>query len=307
MLRRQGCCDKGKRKTMQKLSEGRVAVVTGAGNGIGRAEAVGLAKQGAKVVVNDIGTSYDGVGCSRSPADAVVKEIENAGNIAVACYESVATEEGAEKIIQTAIDNFGRIDVLINNAGLVREPQGIYEFALEDWEILLKTHLFGTFYCTRRATAFMKKQGYGRIINTASHVGLGWKGFAAYSAAKEGIVGFTRTVARDVAEFGITCNVIRPIAAWRGTKEHIPQVAVNRPEDVASLVVYLASEKADHINGCVFEVWRGHVGIYTEPPPVQNVLRKEGAWTTEELARVIPESLTKGRSREVFAATFKLD
>ena len=292
---------------MKKLLEGRVAVVTGAGNGIGRAEALGFARQGAKVVVNDIGTSYDGIGNSRMPADTVVKEIENEGNIAVASYDSVATEEGAKKIIETAIDNFGRIDVLINNAGLVREPQGIYEFSLEDWEILLKTHLFGTFYCTRHATAFMKTQGYGRIVNTASHVGLGWKGFAAYSAAKEGIVGFTRTVARDVAEFGVTCNVIRPIAAWRGTKEHIPQVAVNRPEDVANLVVYLASEEADHINGCVFEVWRGHVGIYIEPPPVQEVLKKEGAWTTEELALAVPELLTKGRNRKVFAETFHLD
>jgi 3-oxoacyl-[acyl-carrier protein] reductase len=292
---------------MPKLLEGRVAVVTGAGNGIGRAEAIELASQGAKVVVNDIGTSHDGQGSSHAPADAVVKEIKSAGNNAAASYDSVATEEGAENIIRTAIDNFGRIDVLINNAGLVREPQGIYEFALEDWEILLKTHLFGTFYCTRRAAAFMKKQGYGRIINTASHVGLGWKGFAAYSAAKEGIVGFTRTVARDMAEFGVTCNVIRPIAAWRGTKENIPQVAVNRPEDVASLAVYLASEQADHINGCVFEVWRGHVGIYMEPPPVQKVLKKEGAWTTEELAQAIPQSLTEGRSREVFAETFHLD
>ncbi len=292
---------------MHRLFEGRVAVVTGAGSGIGRAEAIALAGRGAKVVVNDIGTSYDGKGSSHEPADAVVKEITNAGNIAVANYASVATEEGAGNIVHTAMDHFGRIDVLINNAGLVREPQGIYEFDLDDWDILLRTHLFGTFYCTRAATAIMKDQHYGRIVNTASHVGLGWKGFAAYSAAKEGVVGFTRTVARDVAEFGITCNVIRPIAAWRGTKENIPQVAVNRPEDVASLVVYLASEQADHINGCVFEVWRGHVGIYTEPPPVQNLLKKEGAWTPEELARAVPMSLTKGRSREIFAETFHLD
>jgi NAD(P)-dependent dehydrogenase (short-subunit alcohol dehydrogenase family) len=292
---------------MGKLLEGRVAVVTGAGNGIGKAEAIELARQGAKVVANDIGTSYDGMGSSNSPADAVVKEIRDAGNTAVANYDSVATEEGAANIIQTAIDQYGRIDVLINNAGLVREPQGIYEFATEDWEILLKTHLFGTFYCTRRAAAFMKKQGYGRIVNTASHVGLGWKGFAAYGAAKEGIVGFTRTAARDIAEFGITCNAIRPIAAWRGTKEHIPLLAVNRPEDVASLAVYLASEQADHINGCVFEVWRGHVGIYIEPPPVQKTLKKEGSWTVEELAEAIPQSLTNGRSREIFAETFHLD
>jgi 3-oxoacyl-[acyl-carrier protein] reductase len=292
---------------MHKLLEGRVAVVTGAGNGIGRAEAIELARQGAKVVVNDIGTSYDGLGSSNSPADAVVKEIRDAGNTAVANYDSVATEAGAAGIIQTAIDQYGRIDALINNAGLVREPQGIYEFSTDDWEILLKTHLFGTFYCTRRAAAFMKKQGYGRIVNTASHVGLGWKGFAAYGAAKEGIVGFTRTAARDVAEFGITCNAIRPIAAWRGTKEHIPLLAVNRPEDVASLAVYLASKQADHINGCVFEVWRGHVGIYVEPPPVQKTLKKEGSWTVEELADAIPQSLTAGRSREIFAETFHLD
>jgi NAD(P)-dependent dehydrogenase (short-subunit alcohol dehydrogenase family) len=292
---------------MQKLLEGRVAVVTGAGNGIGRAEAIGLAMQGAKVVVNDIGATYDGLGNSRAPADAVVGEIKSAGNVAVASYDSVATEQGAERTIRTAVDAFGRVDVLVNNAGLVREPQGIYEFDLGDWDILLKTHLFGTFYCTRCAAAYMKEQGYGRIINTASHVGLGWKGFAAYSAAKEGIVGFTRTAARDVAEFGITCNVIRPIAAWRGTKEHIPQLAANRPEDVASLVVYLASEQADHINGCIFEVRRGHVGMYVEPPPVLKVLRKEGSWTAEELAQAIPESLTKGRSREEFAPTFSLD
>jgi len=124
------------------------------------------------------------------------------------------------------------------------------------------------------------------------------RGFTAYAAAKEGIVGFTRTVAREMAEHGVTCNAIRPIAAWRGTKEAIPQVAVNRPEDVANMVVYLASEQADPINGCSFEVWRGHVSIFIEPPAVQQVLKKEGSWTTEELAESIPQTLAKGRSRE---------
>jgi NAD(P)-dependent dehydrogenase (short-subunit alcohol dehydrogenase family) len=283
---------------MRKLLEGRTVVVTGGGNGIGRAEAIELARQGANVVVNDLGTSYDGRGRSRKPANAVVKEIRSAGNIAIANYRSVATEEGAESIIQAAIDSFGRIDVLINNAGIVRDPHNIYDLGSDDWEDLLRTHLYGTFYCTRRACAYMKKQGYGRIINTSSHVGLGWKGFAAYGAAKEGIVGFTRTVAREMAEYGVTCNAIRPIAAWRGTKETIPQVAINRPEDVASLVVFLASEQADHINGCIFEVWRGHVSIFTEPPAVQQVLKKEGSWTAEALAEAIPQTLTKGRTRE---------
>ncbi|OGO31516.1 MAG: hypothetical protein A2Z29_10585 [Chloroflexi bacterium RBG_16_56_11] len=283
---------------MDRLLEGRVAVVTGAGSGIGRAEAIGLAAQGARVVVNDIGTSHDGQGVSRSPADAVVKEINNTGGMAVSNYDSVATEKGAENIINTAIKTYGRIDVLVNNAGVVCEPRPVFDIPLDNWELLIKTHLFGTFYCTRYACSFMQKQRYGRIINTSSHVGLGWKGFTAYGAAKEGIAGLTRTVARDMAEFGVTCNAIRPLAAWRGSREITPRMAVNRPEDVASLVVFLASEKADHINGCIFEVWHGHVGIFNEPPTVKEIIRKDGSWTAEELADAIPRTLTRGRSRE---------
>jgi NAD(P)-dependent dehydrogenase (short-subunit alcohol dehydrogenase family) len=283
---------------MSKLLEGRVAVVTGAGNGIGRAEAIGLAKHGAKVVVNDIGTSFDGKGTSRKPADAVVKEINLKGDIAVPNYDSVTTEKGAEKIIQTAVDNFGRIDILINNAGVQREGLNVSEVTTGDWDLLMKTHLSGTFYCTRSAGSFMIKQGYGRIINTSSHVGLGWKHCAPYGAAKEGVIGFTRCVARDMAELGVTCNAIRPLAIWRGEKETGPDMIDNRPEDVASLVVYLASEAADHINGCIFEVWGGHVGIFVDPQPVLEELNKKGAWTTEELADLIPRTLTKGRSRQ---------
>ncbi len=285
---------------MGKLLEGRVAVVTGSGNGIGRAEAIGLAKQGAKVVVNDIGTSYNGIGSSQKPADTVVKEIKSFGGIAVSNYDSVATLRGAQRIIKTAIDNFGKIDVLVNNAGVVRDPQSTDEVDTGTWEILIKTHLYGTFYCTRYASTFMRKQGYGHIINTSSHVGLGWKGFASYGAAKEGIAGFTRTAARDLAEFGINCNAIRPLAAWRGSKEISPEMMPNRPEDIAALVVFLASEKAHDINGCIFEVWHGHVGIFEEPPPVKEVLNKKEAWTSEELAEMIPQTLTRGRSREKF-------
>jgi len=149
----------------------------------------------------------------------------------------------------------------------------------------------------------MKQQGYGRIINTSSHVGLGFMGQATYSTAKEGIVGFSRTVARDMGRYGVTCNVIRPIAAWRGTKVIIEQVEANRPEDIAAFVVYLASESADHINGCIFEVWRGHVGIFVDPPPVEQVVWKDGRWTPEELMKVIPETLTRDRAREDFPAT----
>jgi NAD(P)-dependent dehydrogenase (short-subunit alcohol dehydrogenase family) len=285
---------------MRKLLEGRVAVVTGAGNGIGRAEAIGLAKQGAKVVVNDIGTSAFGQGISQEPADAVVREIRAAGNIAIACYDSVTTEKGAENIIQTALDNYGRIDILINNAGVVKDQAHIADIKSDDWDMIMKTHLYGTFFCTRRAAHYMRKQHYGRIINTSSHVGLGWQGFVSYAAAKEGIVGLTRVVAKDMAEFGGTCNAIRPIAAWRGAADKNPKVEANKPEDIAALVVFLASEAADPINGCIFEVWRGHVGIFTEPPVVQQVLQKEDPWTTEELAEAIPQTLTKGHSRTKF-------
>jgi NAD(P)-dependent dehydrogenase (short-subunit alcohol dehydrogenase family) len=292
---------------MGSMLKDRIAVITGAGNGIGRAHALAMARQGAKVVVNDIGTSPDGIGSSRAPADKVVEEIINAGGVAVANYDTVTTEEGAAAIIDTAIDHFGRIDILVNNAGVVRDPRDIDEIPFEDWDLVLKTHLYGMFFTSRRACSYMKKQQYGRIVNTASHTGLGWRGFADYSAAKEGIIGLTRTVARDMAEYGTTVNAIRPIAAWRGTKENIPQVAVNRPEDVASLVVYLVSEPAGNINGQIFEVWKGHVGIFIEPPSVQDIVRNEKGWTCEELAQIIPRTLAKDLTATDFPETIVWD
>jgi NAD(P)-dependent dehydrogenase (short-subunit alcohol dehydrogenase family) len=306
---------------MGVLLNGRVAVVTGAGKGLGRAEAIGLAAQGAKVVVNDLGTDIDGSGVSKGPADEVVEEIKNAGGAAIPSYDSVATEKGAEGIIKTAVDSFGRVDVLVNNAGFTRDRM-VYNVTNEEWDAVIKTNLYGTFFCTRYACAVMRQQGYGRIINTSSHAGLGNMGQASYSAAKEGIIGFTRTVARDMGRYGVTCNAIRPVAGTRGFSALVrekglkeawakmwgAEVAeervrlmeeVNRPEDVASLVVYLASESADHVNGCIFEVWYGHIGIYTEPPPVGQVLWKDGRWTPEELVEAMPETLTRGRTREL--------
>ena len=291
---------------MDGLLEGRVAVVTGSGNGIGRADAIGMAARGAKVVVNDIGTSYDGKGTSNSFADAVVQEIQDAGGTAVTSYDSVATEKGAEGIINTAIENYGRIDILVNNAGIVRDPNPVFDVPSDDWESLIKTHLYGTFYCTRYACSLMSKQKYGRIINTSSHVGLGWKGFTAYGAAKEGIAGLTRTAARDMAEYNVTCNAIRPLAAWRGSKEITGKMAANRPEDVASLVIYLASEKADHINGCIFEVWHGHVGIFNEPPVFKEAINKPDGFTAEELAEEIPRTLTQGLTSDLPPTSLQL-
>jgi len=292
---------------MGNMLKDRVAVITGAGNGLGRAHAIGMAAQGARVVANDLGTSFDGKGESRNPADLVVNTIQQNGGVAVANYDSVASEEGARNIIKTAVDKFGRLDILVNNAGIVGGNM-IYDIPTAQWDAVIKTHLYGTFYCTREATLIMKAQKYGRIINTSSHNGLGQMTLATYSAAKEGITGFSRSVARDMAQFGVTCNVIRPIAAWRGAAVKIKEFEDNRPEDVAVLVIYLASEAADHINGCVFEVYNGHVGIFEEPPPVKQVLWKDGHWTPEELERVMPETLTRGKSREGLPDTlpFKL-
>ena len=306
---------------MGDLLKGRVAVVTGAGKGLGRAEAMGLAAQGAKVVVNDLGAEIDGTGSSSAPADEVVAEIKKAGGEAVPCFASVGTVEGAESIIRTAVDSFGRIDVLVNNAGFTIDRM-IYNVADEEWDPIIKTNLYGTFYCTRAACRVMRKQEYGRIINTSSHSGLGNMGQVSYSSAKEGIVGLTRTVARDMGRYGVTCNAVRPVAGTRGIRELIEKkglreawgkvfgqeeadkrikrmLEVNLPEDVANLVVYLASEPADNVNGCVFEVWHGHIGIYNDPPPVEQVLAKEGRWTPEELVKAMPETLTKDKTREI--------
>ncbi len=282
---------------MEKSFNGRVAIITGSGNGLGRAHALALAARGAQVVVNDIGTSADGFGKSSDAADQVVKKIKDAGGSAVACYDSVATEEGANNIIQTAVKQFGRLDILVNNAGIIRSSP-VEETTLENWDAVIKTHVYGTFLCTRAAVPIMKKQQYGRIINTSSAVGFGLINHTAYSTAKEAITGFSRTVAREVGKHGITCNIIRPVAAWRGAKDRLNSVDVNQPEDIAPLIVYLASEPAGNVNGCIFEVWRGHVGIFVDPPPVEQVVWKDGQWTAEELMKILPGTLTRDKSRE---------
>ncbi|MFQ5925792.1 MAG: SDR family NAD(P)-dependent oxidoreductase, partial [Dehalococcoidia bacterium] len=207
--------------------KGKVAVVTGAGRGIGRAEALLLAEEGAKVVVNDLGGAPDGSGEATSPADEVVKEIKDRRGEAVANYDSVATPEGGENIIKTAIDTFGRLDILINNAGILRDRM-VFNMSPEEWDAVIKVHLYGHFNCTRPACVIFRQQRSGRIINTSSEAGLGNMGQANYSAAKEGIVGFTRTVARDMGRYGVTCNAIRPIAATRLTVTPELQAALER-------------------------------------------------------------------------------
>jgi len=291
---------------MGELLKGKVAVVTGAGRGIGRAEALVLAAEGSSVVVNDLGSASDGTAASTDPADEVVAEIHRQGGEAVADCDSVATSEGADKIIRTAIDHFGRIDILVNNAGILRDRM-VWNMTDEEWDAVIKIHLYGHFYTTRAAAQVMRQQKWGRIINTSSTAGLGNPGQANYSAAKEGIVGFTRTCALELARYGITVNCIRPSAATRltlspevvaafeqrGQADIKKEVEAMKPEDVAQLVVFLASDEAADISGRVFRIVTGEVGIYQEPEPVRRFL-KQGAWTADELRDIVRNKLAVG-------------
>jgi NAD(P)-dependent dehydrogenase (short-subunit alcohol dehydrogenase family) len=298
---------------MPKRLTDKVAVVTGAGRGIGRAEAMALAGEGARVVVNDYGGEKDGSGSSDSPADQVAQEIRQAGGEAIANHDTVATMEGAESIIRAALDGFGRLDILVNNAGILRDRM-VYNLSEAEWDDVIKVHLYGTFFCTHHAGRLFRQQRGGRIINTSSAAGLGVSGMSNYSAAKEGIVGFTRSVARDLGRYGVTCNAIRPRAGTRMTLTPEMQASTARaqamgisggvfsremeherlkPEEVAPFVVYLATDEASGINGCVFFVAGGEIALFPEPVPVKT-LYKEGQWSLEELMDAVPRTLSAG-------------
>lgn len=296
--------------------KGKVAIVTGSGRGIGRAEALALAAEGAKIVVNDLGAAADGSGASASPADEVCQEIKKLGGEAVPNFDSVATWAGGEKIVKTAIDNFGRIDILVNNAGILRDKM-VFNMTEDEWDIILKIHLYGHFFCTRAASPYMRQQRWGRIINTSSIAGLGNMGQANYSAAKEGIVGFTRTVAKDMGKYGVTCNALRPnaatrmtvtdelMAAWKkqfvdagGTDEKVfkdmidKMVLSSKPEHIAPVVVWLATEEAADVNGATFFISGNEIGIYAEPAVTQKITKAEGFWSVDELVKITPKELT---------------
>jgi NAD(P)-dependent dehydrogenase (short-subunit alcohol dehydrogenase family) len=224
--------------------DGRVAIVTGAGGGLGRAYALELARRGARVVVNDLGGARDGTGQSTTLADAVVQEITDAGGAAVASYDSVATVKGGEKIVETALDTFGRLDILINNAGILRD-KSFAKMTPEMWNGVLEVHLQGAFNVTRPAFKAMREGGYGRIVMTASAAGLfGNFGQTNYSAAKMGLVGFMNTLELEGAKYNIKVNTVAPLAATRLTEDVLPADFTDKlkPEFVTPLVLYLCSE-----------------------------------------------------------------
>ena len=239
---------------------GRVAVVTGAGGGLGRSHALALAARGAKVVVNDLGGSRDGSGAGSEMADAVVAEIVAAGGEAVANYDSVATPEGGRAIVQTALDAFGRVDIIINNAGILRDVS-FQKLEPDALDLVLKVHLYGAFHVTHAAWPHLREQEYGRIVSTASGSGLyGNFGQSNYAAAKLGIVGLTRTLAIEGAKYGITANAIAPVAHSRMTEDIMPPQLLERlqPEHVSPLVVFLASEACTD-TGHVYSVGGGYL------------------------------------------------
>jgi NAD(P)-dependent dehydrogenase (short-subunit alcohol dehydrogenase family) len=290
---------------------GRVAVVTGAGRGIGRATALILAGRGAKVVVNDLGTTLEGTGESVDTASEVVAKIEAAGGEAAGSRDSVSEWESAQRIIQTALDRFGRIDLLVNNAGITRTAP-IWETDPDDFDRIVRSHLYGTFYCIRAAAPHMKEQGFGRIVNLVSRGGLvGIPGNGAYAGGKGGIFGLTNVASRDLAPFGITVNGVNPAAtetrmvttaidAFRreggdaATRAEGLVAALQPPEQVASLITALCEDDEGRMNGQFFYVEKGRIGIF-QPLEVTRESRTDGEWNVdnvlEALAQLEPHSL----------------
>lgn len=297
--------------------KGKVAIITGSGRGIGKAIAVAMAQEGAKVVVNDLGVSLDGTGSSRV-ADETLAEIKKMGGVAVANYDTVTTHQGAENIIRTALNNFGSIDILVNNAGIMRDRMP-WNMTDEEWDTVIKTNLYGHFYCTRSALTPMReaikvgKQKGGRIINFTSHAGImGSATQTNYSTAKMGVVGFTYSCALALGRDGITCNAVAPRAQtrltdtvpdekWRQIAKTDGMAAADTmpidelknkfiggfPEAVAPIVCWLASDDSKNINGQVFVAAGWRVGVFSSMHEAK-VAFKDGSFTLDEMWQIMP-------------------
>jgi NAD(P)-dependent dehydrogenase (short-subunit alcohol dehydrogenase family) len=296
---------------MPERLKNRNAVVTGAGRGIGRAVAILLAQEGANVVVNDPGVNVDGTGHDAGPADQVRDEITAAGGNAVANYDSVATAEGGENMVRQCVDAFGRIDILINVAGILRDRM-IFNMSEEEWDAVIDVHLKGHFNTIKPASQLMRQQRYGRIVNFSSISGLrGNSGQANYGAAKAGIAGLTRVVARDLGRYGVTTNCIAPGAMTRMVAQ-VPEsarqlraargmglapapqaIAERTPEQVAPMTVWLCTDDAWNVNGKIFHVSGGTVSLAHEETPIRQIT-KEGKWTIDELVNMVPNLLLAG-------------
>jgi len=270
------------------LLQGKVAVVTGSGRGVGRGIALALAREGARVVVNDVGCETDGRGSAPDPATQVVNEIKALGGDAAPNYDSVTSFSGAEQIVRTAVNAFGRIDILVNNAGILRD-RTLVKMSEEDFDAVLAVHLKGTWNCGRHAIPLMREQGFGRVINIVSSAGLrGNFGQSNYGAAKAGIMGLTLCWALECAKYGITVNAMAPAGMTRMIgmipgmegKEPPPEM---HPDLNGPLVAYLASDKAAHVNGQIFGRRGYGFTLFQQLRPLA-IMYKPGGLSAAEIA-----------------------
>ena len=277
----------------QKMMQNKVVVVTGAGGGIGRDIALAMAASGARVVVNDIGTSTSGEGTDAGPAQNVVDEIMAAGGQAVANTDSVSEAASASRIVQCAVDSFGRIDGVVNNAGILRD-RFFHKMSLEEWDAVIKVHLYGSYFMSRAAANHFKEQESGALVHMTSTSGLiGNLGQANYSAAKLGLTALSKSVALDMAKFNVRSNCIAPFAWSRmigsiptDTPEQqarVPKIQQMTPNKIAPLAVYLLSDQARDVNAQVFAVRNNELFLMSQPRPLRSVHRSEG-WTPEFIA-----------------------
>lgn len=300
---------------MQNNFKDKVIVVTGAGNGIGRAIAVLLGVQGARVVVNDLGSSGSGEGRDAGPAQQVVDQIRSAGGNAVANTDSVATAESAEAIVDTAIREFGRIDGVINNAGILRD-RIFHKMSTAEWQAVLDVHLGGAYFVSRAAAPYFKEQQSGTYVHMTSGAGLvGNFGQANYAAAKLGIVALSKSIALDMARFNVRSNCIAPFAWSRlignlpseteAEKKRLERMQAMKPEQVAPVAAFLSGDASADVNGQVLAVRGNELIVMSQPRPVASVHRAEG-WTLESLAEHAVPAVKRAftpleRSPEVFA------
>jgi NAD(P)-dependent dehydrogenase (short-subunit alcohol dehydrogenase family) len=277
------------------LLDGRVALITGSGRGIGREFALCFAREGAKVVVNDVGVSLDGRGTEEDPAAQVCKEIEALGGEAVPNYDSVTDFDGARRMVQTAVDSFGTLDILVNNAGIVRDKT-LLKMDEDDFDSVVAVHMKGTFNCGRHAAEVMKEKGYGRIINITSSAGLrGNFGQTNYGAAKAGIMGMTFIWSMELGRYGITVNAIAPSGATRMTAALFERTGAAPPPEEnpalnAPLVAFVASEQAGHVNGQILGRTEYSYTIFQQPKQIA-WMGKDGGWEPSEVAAMFDKTL----------------